>query len=80
MKQTKCKYCGAPIVLIKTDPNKTTVCDAAEAVYWASSSGGETIILPNGEMIAGKLDGDPAAATGMGYTLHKPHCGQRRQA
>lgn len=74
MKIKTCKYCGAPIVMIKTSPNKTTPCDAVPVLYWAHPDGDDTIVTENGEVVTAVIT--DKHTTDLGYTPHKPNCGK----
>lgn len=69
-----CRGCGAKILWIRTKGGKSMPCDPEEITYWKSTTGRIMIVTPNGEVVAARLDGPPAAATGMGYISHFATC------
>lgn len=71
---SKCRSCGAEIIWIKTPGGKAMPCDAEPVVYWQQKNGSKTIVLNNGEVIKGELEGIPGTETGIGYISHFATC------
>lgn len=71
-----CKACGAPIVWIKTPGGKSMPCDPEQVTYWQRSGAKGKIVTPNGEVLSCVFEGDPQAATGIGYVPHWATCPQ----
>lgn len=69
-----CKYCGAPIVMIKTSPNKTVPCNADPITYWLSAAGTTTVITPNGETLKVDLQENSRGVAFVGYIPHRSVC------
>lgn len=74
MRPGRCKGCGRPIIWIETAGRKAMPCDPEEAVYWEQKDGPEMIVLRNGTVARGSLDGAPGAETGIGYISHFATC------
>ena len=69
-----CRGCGAPILWIKTGGGKSMPCDPEQITYWEKPKAKEKVVTPNGMVISCELDGDPQAATGVGYRPHWATC------
>lgn len=74
MKTSSCRECGKTIIWIKTGGGKSMPCDPDLITYWAMPGGHSRIVTPNGEVIACKLNGYLANATGIGYVPHLDTC------
>jgi len=76
---SRCKGCGEEFKWIKTTGGKNMPVDPTLVMYWADRRGKDKICTPNGEMISCNLDGDPLAASGVGYIPHWATCPQANQ-
>ena len=71
---TRCRYCGADIVFIRTRAGRLMPCDATVRTYWQQRGGRVKIVTPDGDVVSAELDGDPEHATGIGYIPHFATC------
>lgn len=77
---TYCKYCGAPIVWIKTPAGKSMPCDAALVAYKQREGAHGRVVLKNGEVIAAITGMGVKEADGLAYVPHWGWCwGAKRE-
>lgn len=74
MGERKCKYCGKSILYIRTQGGKYMPVDADPVYYKERADGKDYIVLPNGEVVRGKVIRNEYAATGIGYISHFATC------
>ena len=75
---TFCRYCGKPIIFIRTGAGKLMPCDATPVKYWRAEDGGGILIYQrDGSSIKGRLCGHDAACAGSGYVPHWTSCTNR---
>ena len=74
-----CRGCGAEIIWIRTTAGKSMPCDPEPVSYWASTTGKQVIITPNGEARTCRLEGPHNDATGIGYISHFATCPKANQ-
>lgn len=80
----KCKYCGAPIVWIKTQNGRSMPCDA-NAVQYANTRGGKDIVVtPEGKVVRVSVITGGGLLTpipdGEGYISHFATCTHANEA
>jgi len=75
MRKGTCKNCGASIIWIPKPGGKSLPCDPTPVMYWKKAGAKDTVVTPNGMVIACRLEGVPEKATGIGYILHSAVCG-----
>ena len=68
-----CQKCGARILWIQMKSGKKMPVNP-EFVNFRKGSGKDRIVLPNGEVVAGKIVTDPREADGYGYVSHFATC------
>lgn len=76
---TFCRYCGKPIIFIRTTEGKLMPCDATPVRYWLTSERDRGVLVyqRNGTHTRAVLDGLPSACSGSGYRPHWPSCVRR---
>lgn len=75
---TFCRYCGKPIIFIRTSKGKLMPCDAEPVRYWLSDNErGVQIYQRSGECTRALLDGLPSVCAGSGYRPHWSSCTRR---
>ena len=76
---TFCRYCGKPIIFIRTTEGKLMPCDAAPVRYWLTLEQGRGVggYQRDGTHTRAVLDGLPAACAGSGYRPHWANCVRR---
>lgn len=85
MKTTKCKYCGAPIVWVKTENGRDMPCEAEEVKYQHNRRGKSLIVTKDGKVIRGDVLKDSGktplvrVVDGIGWVSHKSACVARRE-
>jgi len=77
--QTKCRYCNADIIFIKTKAGKTMPLDA-ESIYFKDDPKGCSFVLLDGTVIKGTTvkEGTPDAK--IGFISHFATCPNANQA
>lgn len=75
-----CRYCGKPIIFIRTVNGKLMPCDATPVKYWLSDDHrGVMIFQRNGTYARAVLDGLPSLCSGGGYRPHWASCTKQRK-
>lgn len=75
-----CRYCGKPIIFIRTVNGKLMPCDATPVKYWLSDDHrGVMIFQRNGTYARAVLDGLPSLCSGSGYRPHWASCTKQRE-
>ena len=70
----RCRYCGAPILLLKTTKGKTLPCNPERTVFVPELFAETRYVMADGEMYRGvePADGDPDVHEG--YSCHFDTC------
>lgn len=84
MKVVKCKFCGAPIVWIKTQNGRSMPCDA-NAVQYANTHGGKDVVVTaEGKVVRVSVIKGGGVLTlipdGEGYISHFATCTHANEA
>lgn len=79
MEVKKCKFCGAPIVWLKTQNGRPMPCDAAAVKYQENYKGKDVIVLSDGKVIKATVvnpngGGLAPIVDGEGYISHFATC------
>lgn len=79
MEIKKCKFCGAPIVWLKTQNGRPMPCDAAAVKYQENYKGKDVIVLSDGKVIKATVvnpngGGLTPIVDGEGYISHFATC------
>lgn len=79
MEIKKCKFCGAPIVWLKTQNGRPMPCDAAAVKYQENYKGKDVIVLSDGKVIKATVvnpngGGLTPIIDGEGYISHFATC------
>ncbi len=73
-----CRYCGKPIIFVRTVNGKLMPCDATPVKYWLSDDKrGVMIFQRNGTYARAMLDGLASTCSGSGYRPHWSSCTRR---
>lgn len=84
MKVVKCKFCGAPIVWIKTQNGRSMPCDANTIQYQNARGGKDVIVTPEGKVIRAAVIRGGGVLTpipdGEGYISHFATCPHANEA
>lgn len=75
----QCRSCGARIIWMKTAAGKNMPVDPTFVYYKEQEGGKDRIVLPNGEVVAGKIQETSDGATGYGYISHFATCPNYRR-
>ena len=67
-----CKGCGAEILWIRTKTGKTMPVDEKPVPYY--EGGSAKIVLEDGSVVKGSLDGPEESFKGFGYISHFATC------
>lgn len=80
----KCKYCGAPIVWVKTQNGRSMPCDAKPVQYQNARGGKDVIVLSDGKVIRAAVITRGGLLTpipdGEGYISHFATCTHANEA
>lgn len=76
---TFCRYCGKPIIFIRTEAGRLMPCDAEPVPYWDSDEKGVLIYQRDGRSVRAKLAGLDSLCAGSGYRPHWASCTERRE-
>ena len=71
---TFCRYCGKPIIFIRTENGKLMPCDATPVAYWKTNERGIPVYQLSGYSVKAVLSGHPSAISGYGYRPHWISC------
>lgn len=79
MEIKKCKFCGAPIVWLKTQNGRAMPCDADAVKYQENYNGKDVIVLSDGKVIKATVvnpngGGLAPIVDGEGYISHFATC------
>lgn len=79
MEVKKCKFCGAPIVWLKTQNGRAMPCDADAVKYQENYKGKDVIVLSDGKVIKATVvnpngGGLTPIIDGEGYISHFATC------
>lgn len=79
MEIKKCKFCGAPIVWLKTQNGRAMPCDADAVKYQENYKGKDVIVLSDGKVIKATVvnpngGGLAPIVDGEGYISHFATC------
>lgn len=84
MKVVKCKYCGAPIVWIKTQNGRSMPCDANAVQYQNARGGKDVVVTPEGKVVRVSVIKGGGILTpipdGEGYISHFATCPHANEA
>lgn len=85
MEVKKCKFCGAPIVWLKTQNGRPMPCDAAAVKYQENYKGKDVIVLSDGKVIKATVvnpngGGLTPIIDGEGYISHFATCPHANEA
>lgn len=72
IRETKCRRCGKPIVMIKTIKHKTMPADA-EPLWIRLGVDGEQFLREDGMLVWGEEAGDAADDDGAIVEAYRPH-------
>ncbi len=79
-----CKFCGAPIVWIKTQNGRSMPCDANAVQYQNARGGKDVIVTPEGKVIRAAVIRGGGLLTpipdGEGYISHFATCTHANEA
>lgn len=80
----KCKYCGAPIVWIRTQNGRSMPCDANAVQYQNARGAKDVIVTPEGKVIRAAVIRGGGLLTpipdGEGYISHFATCTHANEA
>ena len=85
MEIKKCKFCGAPIVWLKTQNGRPMPCDADAVKYQENYKGKDVIVLSDGKVIKATVvnpngGGLTPIIDGEGYISHFATCPHANEA
>ena len=69
-----CRWCGTPIIFIRTEAGRLMPCDAMPQPYWPTDSSGILVYQRDGSCVRGTLRGHDSACAGYGYIPHWASC------
>lgn len=76
--KAECRYCGKPIIWIRSPKGHLIPCDPEEVPY--KLLGKQKIVTKDGEVVAAEIVSDVAEADGFGYIAHFANCPTYRKA
>ena len=71
---SKCKYCEAELIYIKTPSGRQMPCEAWKIKVWRSSKGRLTVCTDEGEVFRAETEPVPFVGDVLAYPVHFANC------